>query len=105
MTLTIASLDGSTTASIAEAAGTLTLTTNSTSFISAYDASADLWWRIREMGSTLYVEVSANGTTYDSPAMVPNVTGLDQVDVSLGVTGSTFTMSTAYVDNFNVPPP
>lgn len=71
----------------------------------SYSATNMLWWRIREASGKVYLDTSANGTTWTNRRSFDKPFDLSQVKVSLsaGTTAAIAKPGAAKFDNLNLP--
>jgi hypothetical protein len=58
--------------------------TASVSLTGAYDATKDLWWRLREAGGAVYFDTAPDGVTWTTRGTTPDPFPLDDVNIFLG---------------------
>ena len=69
-----------------------------------YDPSADLWWRLRESGGTLFFETSPDGKQWNVRSQGPDPIPLDDVTIDIGAgTYNPVTPGEAHFRCYNVP--
>lgn len=68
-----------------------------------YNSVTHAWWRIRELGGTLFYEFSANALTWSSFASVANPITLTTVFIQFGAGGAATTTTSSFT-NVNATP-
>jgi hypothetical protein len=70
----------------------------------AWDGPNMAWWRIREFGSVVYFETSADGATWATRATVPtpSFAGAGAAQLSCGYSGTETSPGSATFDDFNL---